>query len=485
LSIVNINGSILGTPLQNLLMCDSIEPGAAPSYEVCKILYEFHPLGGKMAEAPIAMAQSQMREIAIPGGPEDRLKEAFQAEWQALKADKQIFNVVRLSRVYGIASIVLMPEDGDPSEPVEFETLYKAAMLKFNVFDPLNTAGSLVLNQNPNDPDFLKTPGGIRVGGMSYHPSRTVVKLNEEPIYLGYTSSAFGYVGRSVYQRALFPLRSFVQSMRTDDLVVFKIGVLVAKIKQAGSIVSNAMMRMFNVKRNVLKEAQTGNVISIDPDEGIETLNMQNLEGAYGMVRTNILKNIATAADMPARLLENETMVSGFGEGTEDAKAIAQYIDRCRIDMAPIYEFFDQIVQYRAWNPEFYAALQTDFPDYKSVPYKTAFYDWRNAFTAQWPSMLKEPDSELAKADDVRLKAIIALVEVFLPALDPINKVIVLQWAQDNFNELKLLFPTPLLLDAEALEDYEPPAPLQEPSEPKPFAAADSAISKLRQLARA
>ena len=41
--------------------------------------------------------------------------------------------------------------------------------------------------------------------GQQYHPSRARICLNEMPVYLGYTNSAFGYVGRSVYQRALFP----------------------------------------------------------------------------------------------------------------------------------------------------------------------------------------------------------------------------------------------------------------------------------------
>ena len=34
---------------------------------------------------------------------------------------------------------------------------------------------------------------------------------------------------------------------------------------------------------------------------------MQNIDGAYGMARQNILENIATSADMPAILLKQET----------------------------------------------------------------------------------------------------------------------------------------------------------------------------------
>lgn len=446
-----LNGVGEGTQLQQLLMTDEIVPGASPSYQICKTLYEFHPLGQKMAESPIALAQSQRREIVVPDSPEDRVVEAFNAEWSKIGADENIKNVMKLSRIYGIASIGVVEQDKDMATPVDYSDLWKSD-IAFSSFDPLNTAGSLVLNQNPNAIDFQKH-GDIRVNGVTYHRSRTVVILNEQPIYIGYTASAFGYVGRSVYQRALFPLKSFIQTLITDDLITRKAGVFISKMKQPGSIVDNVMQRVWSNKRAIVKEAETGNVISIGLDENIDTLNLQNLDGAYGMARTNILKNIATAADMPAKLLENETMVAGFGEGTEDAKNIARYIDGVRTKMGPLYAWFDRIVQHRAWNPEFYKTVQRDFPEYKDVSYEDAFYRWSQAFSAVWPNLLAEPDSEKSKIEDIKMKAAISAVEVLLPVVDVENKAILVEWLADNFNNLKLLFPTPLVLDPDTLRD--------------------------------
>jgi Protein of unknown function (DUF1073) len=485
---ISVYGSNLGTSLTMLLDADEIEPGAEPSYQLCKVILTSHPLGQKMAEAPISMAQSQARDIAIPAGPEDRLKKAFNDEWKAVQADKLIFNTKRLSRAYGVSTLALMPEkDADPDAPVDFEALWKIPKLKFNVFDPLNTAGSLVLSQQPNDPDFLKAPDGVRVNGKPYHSTRVSVVLNEEPIYLAYTSAGFGYVGRPVYQRALFPLKSFVQTMRTDDLVALKAGVIIAKMKAVGDIVTQTMKRLFGLKSEAVKQAKTYNVISISTEEDIETLNMQNLDGAYSLARTNILKNIATAADMPARLLENETMVSGFGEGTEDAKNVAMYVDRFRIEMEPLYGFMDHIVQRRAWSPELYAGIQADFPDeYGGMDFQTAFYRWQNSFAATWPSLLQEPESEKAKADDIKLKAIISTVEVLSVQLDQPNKANLIRWAQDNLNENKTMFTVPLDLDFDSLAEFVPPvASEKEPEEPRPFAAQDSVPANVRQLVRA
>jgi hypothetical protein len=53
-------------------------------------------------------------------------KKAFLDEWAAINADRYIFNTMRLSRIYGIASIAMLVK-GRPSEsPVKFEGLDKA-----------------------------------------------------------------------------------------------------------------------------------------------------------------------------------------------------------------------------------------------------------------------------------------------------------------------------------------------------------------------
>ena len=476
---VDVTGAGLGNALTELLTAADIEPGDAPSYQTCKALYLYHPLGKKMTETPVAMAQSQPREISVPKSPEARVRDKFLEEWSNIKADELIRNVMTLARTYGIASLADVCEQVAPGKPIPPKDLGKVA-ISFSVFDPLNTAGSLVLNQDPGSIDFQKVTT-ISVSGQPFHRSRAVVVMNERPIYIAYTSSAFGFVGRSVFQRALFPLKSFINSMVTDDLIVKKAGVFIAMLKVAGAIIDNIMNTVAGLKRLFIKQATNGNVISIGVDEKIETLNMQNIDGAYGLARTNILENIATAADMPAIIIKQETFAEGFGEGTEDARHVSAFVDDMRRQMKPLYDFMDPIVQRRAWNEEFYETIQSEFPEYKDTTYEAAFYQWQNSFSAVWPSYLKEPDSEQVKTDDVKLKAIIATWEVLIPRLDPENVAIAAGWLQDNINENKRMFTTPLILNLESLENYEPPQPMEEPKEPKPFAANDS-VRKARAL---
>jgi hypothetical protein len=472
---VVVEGSNLGTALTDLLCTDEIQPGSEPSYQACRTIYLYHPLGAKMAESPVKLAQSQKREITIKAasGIEERLKKAFDDRWQELDNDATILNQKTLARVYGITTVVLMAEGVPASTPIDYRKLHELN-ISFNVLDPLNTAGSLVLDQNPNSINFQK-PDQVSIAGTPYHRSRALVVMNEKPIYISYTSSGFGFVGRSVYQRALFPLKSFIASMVTDDMVVKKAGLLIAMIKTVSSAVDKIQKAFGAIKRNLLKTAVVGNVLQIGADDKIETLNMQNLDGAFGMARKDILENIAVSADMPAVMLNSETFAQGFADGSEDAKNVAHYIDRTREEMRMQYAWFDLITMHQAWSPNFYKTIQAEFPErYGKIAYEAAFYEWKNSFSAAWPNLLTEPDSEKVRTQEVKLKGAVAVFQVTEPICDPVNKATLAGWLADTVNSNKEMFPIPLVLDLDLLEAFVPPEAQEEPAEPKPFSAADS-----------
>src|SRR6516165_4146206 len=439
-----------GNALNELLVAPDIITGDTVSYETCRMIYLDNPLGARIVEGPVSLALSQKREIKVPDSPMEYCSDAFNDEWKAIGGDSLVHNLLTVSRIYGVASIALLVDGMKSNEQINYWDLPELN-LSFNILDPLNTSGSLVLNQNPNAMDFMKYTQ-IAVGGTAYHPSRSVTVTNEKPIYLGYTTSAFGFVGRSAYQRAFYPLKSYIKSLVADDLVETKVGVLVAKIKFPGNFVDNIMSWAASFKRSVVKEAETGNVINITPEEGIESLNMQNLEGPHVLARRNILENIASAVDMPVKLLTQESFAEGFGEGSEDAKAVARYMDRLRETMEPVHRFLDRIVMHRAWTPAFFNGLRKDFPEkYDATTYRQAFYDWANSFQALWPSYLREPDHEQIKVDDTKMKAAISVYQILEFSFDPENKARLIQWIADAITNNKLLYSSPLQLDYKKL----------------------------------
>ncbi|SAI62375.1 Uncharacterised protein [Enterobacter roggenkampii] len=283
---------------------------------------------------------------------------------------------------------------------------------------------------------------------------------NEDPIYLAYNTAAFGFTGRSVYQRALYPLKSFIQTMRTDDMVAVKGGLLVTKIKGPSSVVNNMMQKLSGIKRMMLKRGKTGEVLQIGESDNIESIDLSNLEKPLDSARKHILENTAAAADMPAIILNSETFAQGFGEGTEDARAVAVYIDNIREWLDPLYAFFIRVCQYRAWSIEFFQSLRADFPELKNT-YSVYFASWINNFEYRWPSSLKEPESEKVKVDETRFKAIVSMLEVVLPQLtaDPENRATLIEWACENANANENLFPQRLNLDYDSLKENPPPEP--------------------------
>jgi Anti-CBASS protein Acb1-like len=450
---ITLNSSASGTAFQEILMTDDIQPGSEPSYQMCKLIYLYHPMGAKMVKGPVTIAMSKRRKISVPSSPESVVVDAFNKEWDRIRADQHISAVMHTKRIYGISGIVYGSQGVPTDRPIE-RTQLGELDLYFNVIDPLNAAGAWVLNQDPNAPDFQK-PKQIRVMGKNYHPSRGCVVMNEEPIYIAYTSSGFGFVGRSVYQRALFPLKSYIQSMITNDMVITKAGIIIAKLKAAGSIVDNLMKKAAGLKRNLLREAKQGTVINIDVDESVDTLDLNNTDTAMTTARKNIIEDIASSADMPPKLLLADGYASVLANGTEDFKSTMQYIDSIREDMKPLYEFFDHIVMLRAWNPDFYKTVQAQFPEeYGAVAYTTALYRWMNDFSAEWPSLQEEPESDQADADKVKLDAISSIIENLLPALDPENKAKLIEWAADNINDNKTMFTNPLIIDPEVLQKW-------------------------------
>jgi hypothetical protein len=450
----------------DFLQTDYIEPGTPAGYQTCKAIFEYHPLAPKIIEKPIVLALSKPRIISMECHPKEMLIKAFQSEWDNLDATNIIRDTTFLKRVYGVSAVVYGAE-GIPTDKEIDPWLLPDLNLYFNKLDPLNLAGSTVTNQNPNAPDFQKPLSYITAAGQPYHPSRSCVVFNNTPIYLAYQPSGFGFTGRSVFQRALYPLKSFVQSMVTDDLVTFKAGLLVIKQKQSGSIVNRLMQTAAGIKRSYLQQGVTGNVLSIDIDEDIESIDLNNTDTAMTTARDNIIANIAAATDVPSILLKDEALANSFAEGSQDAIAIAQYVTGLRNDMRSLFEFFDKIVMHRAWNKQFFEAVQNKYPElYAGKTYEQAFYEWKDAFTPMWDSMIEETPSELVKTEEVKLKGMTEMLRTILPVINPENRARAIQWAQDNLSEMNDMFTSSMQLDIEEIMDYEPPEPLTPPTAP-------------------
>ncbi|MGC9271253.1 hypothetical protein, partial [Acidiphilium sp.] len=384
-------------------------------------------------------------------------------------ADNIIFRATQVSQIYGVSTIGVNVVNADGTkapthEPLPLDDIHNVD-LYFNIFDPLNTAGSLVLNQDPLAVDFMH-PEQVSVSGQVWSNTKTIVLMHEQPVFIEWTNSAFGFVGRSVYQRAFYDLKSFAISMIADQKVQEKLALLVYKAKSPGSVIDNAGRAFKQMFRTSIKGATNKNVVSIGTEEDLASLNFEHVQQAGEYSRGNILKNIAVASGRPAAFLTQQKLAEGFGEGSEDAKQIAHFVDALRIEMEPLYGFMDNIVMRRAWSPAFYKSMQRKYPErYGKLKYNAALHEWMDAFTPSWPNLLTEPDSEKAKTNQLKLEPAAKIAEIIMSAADPETKAAVCVWLADLVNDQKEFYSSQLIIDPDAIASYEPPAPAPENAE--------------------
>lgn len=454
-----------GKTLIQQLLTEDMRPGEPISYALAKDLWVYHPLGQKMVDLPIDMAMRKGRKFTMDRIDAEPLIEAFEAERKAIGADGLVAQVGKVARCYGSGALyagTLEERDdrryrdgkrlaeSDMSTPLDISRVFDAEMY-FSVFDPLNTAGSLVLDQNPLSADFMK-PDVLRVAGKAVSRDRRVILFNEDPIYLSYTTSSYGFNGRSVFQRGCYALATLLETMETDRFITRKAGVLIEKIAQTTSQVNKVFEDTSRVRREMVRSARTGNVISTGPQDDITSLNLTNIDGAAGYARSNSIDMCAASASMPAILLRENTFAQGFGEGTEDSKAVADYIEGVQKWLHPVHEYLDNIAMRRAWSPELFKTLQEKYPEtYRGYSYPSALAEWMGDLRDENNPLLREPESERVNVDKTRHEAVLATVAALAPSLDPDNRTNLIEWAQNNINESDALLPFALDLDLDAL----------------------------------
>ncbi|MFZ4221343.1 hypothetical protein ACEV6Q_26375, partial [Enterobacter ludwigii] len=227
--------NLVSSGLAKILDADEIKPGDDVGYKLCKDLWMFHPLGGKMVEKPIMMALCKTRTYEVETDPGERVVRRFTEVWERMKIEEKIRNLFFHSRCYGAASIGVGTHSEVSSDPLPDFGL-KEEDVFINVWDPLNISGSAVTSQDPNSAEFQEPKSTLQVTSKKWHPSRTQTVFNGTPIYLEYQPSTFGFTGRSVFQRCLYPMKSFISTMVANNLAAQKCGVIVAKTQQNGSI---------------------------------------------------------------------------------------------------------------------------------------------------------------------------------------------------------------------------------------------------------
>lgn len=431
------------------------------SYNLCKQLYVYHPLGKRIVDLPIDLTLNKERILNVKHELSPELIDQFNKKWKELNLTRAIRNLAVTSRLYGIAALFIKIKDIDDSENIPNDKNLNDYTITPLVYDALNIAGSATQNQNLESADFLELKEVYR-SGQALAKDRSIILSNGDPIYIEYINSAYGFAGRSVFQNCASLLQSYVDVMGADNTVARKAALIIAKMQQSGSP-TNLQGKAFEQKRELILEGINNNILNVGINEDISTLNMTNVDNSIDTARRHIIEDIANAIDLPVVLLNGQKFTAGFGEGSEDTKNIGRHVDSKRQWLEPIFNFCDNLVMDLAWDFNFIDSLNSQNSSFfdKNLPieekkriYKIRFQELKNGFSYSFPSFLTETESEILDGDVKKINSIKTIFDSVYDKVDPQTKSQLICWMMDNFNDLRSVNKVKIDYDPEEIEEF-------------------------------
>ncbi len=414
-------------------------------YRLCKAIYIYHPLGKRIIDLPIDLSMGQERIISVKHETKsDELTEQFIKVWNSFNLKNIIRRLATMSRLCGIAALFLKVEGYSDYEPLPLDIDWSELKITALVYDAMNIAGSASNNQDVMSEDFLKIKDVLR-NGQALAKDRSYILTNGDPLYNEFSTSGFGFTGRSVYQNCIHLLRTWLDIDLADSMVARKCGLIIAKENNIGSA-TEIREKSLNLKRTLLKYGKTNDVLSVGGSTTIESLNLQNIDGSLDMVRNHVLENIANASDIPTIILGQQKFTQGFGEGGEDTKNVGRFIESIREWERGVYQFIDNFVMRIAWNFNFLKSLNKDNGDIFSTKdeakitidrYLQVFYALKQSFNYTFPSFLTETESQIADGDAKKLSMITEVYDRLFSNVDADLKPKLANWLIDSVNNLR------------------------------------------------
>ena len=377
------------------------------SYSLAQTIRRFHPAGQALVSMPIIKAQANGRDIQIPTAPQMAI-DAFNDVSMRYGVDNLAADLLAGAKAFGVNSLIIGQYDVETESPLNVSTLSNQAF--FNIVDPLNTAGSNTQNQQPNQRNFLALPSIVKVQGIGYHSSRCFTLRNpfEPAIYLNFNSAAFSYAPASCYERPLFYLKLFLENDIALSAGNKKVGSFVhKKAFQNTTTIDAANQSIKGFIRQKISDMFNGGVAVIGSEDEITTVDLMHFSESLNATYEAIIDRMALASSdgIPPSMLKGALLSHGLnGNGYHDKAKENECIEKHQKALEAIYAFLDPLMMRIAWNcPDFYKSIQARYPEYKNVSQRAAVQQWMSSYKAEWNSIEKPTDSELAEVNEKKM----------------------------------------------------------------------------------
>lgn len=382
------------------------------TYEECRDIYRYWPLGKRVATALPNFAMSSGRTFSVKENLPEVIKALEEAE-KLLKIPQVVNKAAVYSRVYGLSFVYLASDSSEcpPDKPLNREEFLHSSC-RFNVLDPLSAGGSIQIDNDSLSPTF-GLPLYLKVKGKVVNSSRIHLCFNDIPLYYKFNPSSFSFGGPSIYQNMTLLIRSWNRTVLALQRLSTKAASIIVKRKD-GSGTAGFQVQALNRNLSAIRSLENDGITSIRVGEEIEFFNLAGLSEIDSICnRLNSMLMMALS-DTPSGILLDKNLSTGLADGDNDMKAIIISTDRFRKDiLKPIYDFLDKFMCYRAFTPELISEMKEKYPElYRDKSEESILMEWLDSYSFEFNELYPQSENEKEDTSSKKLDNLLKLKEL-------------------------------------------------------------------------
>lgn len=411
------------------------------SYQECKNIYRYWPLGKRIASQLPNFAMSAPREIIVKDAP-SAVIEQFNKTADSVNLDKQVRKCSIYARIYGLAAMFVACENVKSSDNLTQKDVINNRIV-FNVLDPLNIS-SVRVEQDASSLFYQKVKQITINGNDTVGSKRATVVFNDIPLYLKFNPSTFSFSGASVYQNMTGLIKSWNRSIVSLERMATKAGSIIVKGKDR-SHTSGLTLGAINKNLELIRNMQNDGIANIGEGE-VEFFQLSGIQEVDSLINSLNTSLMMALSDTPSAILLDKNLSNGFNDGSEDMKAIIMAVDNFRkLVLSPLYDFADPFIMYKAWDDEFVEQIKADYPnDYRGLSNVEIVQQWTKGFSFNWGNLYPEPEKDKIETNSARLDLLTKAKELGAN----------LQDIQEELNSLEI-FGNDMELSEKDVEDFD------------------------------
>lgn len=364
------------------------------TYEECRDIYRYWPLGKRVASALPNFAMSAQRRFVVKEAPEE-INAKLSEVANELGIDEIVKKCAVYARIYGLSSIYVAQEK-DCKEALSYKDIQNKGFT-FNVLDPLSMGGSIQIDNDSLSPTFGQ-PINIHIRGKAVNPNRVCVVYNDIPLFYKFNPSSFAFSGPSIYQNMTLLIRAWNRGIIALQRLATKAAAMVKTTKETASV-TGFNIRAVQQNLEMIRSIENDGIASIRSGDTLEFFaltGVQEVDTIIQQINTGLMMALS---DTPSGILLDKNLSVGLNDGSEDMKAILMAVDNFRFHiLKPLYNFVDKYLCYKAFTPEFVKDMIEEYPDlYRGKKLNEVLTEWMQNYSFEWGELY--PQNENEKAD--------------------------------------------------------------------------------------